>query len=97
MDQNLQVTSKQERLENWAARITACRGSGMTVRPSGGAAVTVRIAGAEADIYSGTDAATVETVVLLSHKKPDGHINVKYVVLRKNIVLNCKFYINKFI
>ena len=77
MDQNLQVTSKQERLENWAARITACRGSGMTVRPSGGAAVTVRIAGAEADIYSGTDAATVETVVLLSHKKPDGHINVK--------------------
>lgn len=32
MDQNLKVMSKQERLENWAARITACRGSGMTVR-----------------------------------------------------------------
>ena len=109
MDQNLKVMSKQERLENWAARITACRGSGMTVRawcqengfsektyyywqrrlfqalseqqqapqqpafveitstpnvrPSGGAAVTVRIAGAEADIYSGADAVTVETVL----------------------------------
>ena len=107
MDRNLQVMS--ERLENWAARITACRGSGMTVRawcqengfsektyyywqrrlfhalseqqqpirqpafveiaptqnvrPSGGVAVTVRIAGAEADIYSGADAVTTETVL----------------------------------
>ena len=33
------------------------------VRPSGGAAVTVRIVGAEADIYSGADAVTVETVL----------------------------------
>ena len=83
MDQNLKVMSKQERLENWAARITACRlfqalseqqqaaqqpafveiTSTPNVRPSGGAAVTVRIAGAEADIYSGADAVTVETVL----------------------------------
>ena len=109
MEQSLQVMSKQERLENWTARIMACRSSGMTVRawcqenglsektyyywqrrlfqalseqqqatqqpafveitstpnvrPSGGAAVTVRIAGAEADIYSGADAVTVETVL----------------------------------
>lgn len=32
MEQSLQVMSKQERLENWTARITACRSSGMTVR-----------------------------------------------------------------
>lgn len=32
MEQSLQVMSKQERLENWTARIMACRGSGMTVR-----------------------------------------------------------------
>ena len=109
MEQSLQVMSKQERLENWTARIMACRNSGMTVRawcqenglsektyyywqrrlfqtlseqqqairqpafaeitpapngrPSGGVAITVRIAGAEADIHSGADAATVETVL----------------------------------
>ena len=33
------------------------------VRPSGGVAITVRISGAEADIHSGADAATVETVL----------------------------------
>ena len=32
MEQSLQVMSKQERLENWTARIMACRSSGMTVR-----------------------------------------------------------------
>ena len=32
VEQSLQVMSKQERLENWTARIMACRGSGMTVR-----------------------------------------------------------------
>ncbi len=32
MDQSLQVLSRQERLENWTARIMACRSSGMTVR-----------------------------------------------------------------
>ena len=32
VEQSLQVMSKQERLANWAARIMACRGSGMTVR-----------------------------------------------------------------
>ncbi len=32
MEQSPQVMAKQERLENWTARIAACRGSGMTVR-----------------------------------------------------------------
>ena len=32
MEQSLQVMSKQERLENWTARITACRSSGISVR-----------------------------------------------------------------
>lgn len=105
MEQSLQVMSKQERLENWTARIMACRSSGMTVRAwcrenglsektcyywqrrlfqalseqqvshktafaevtppvcSGSVAVTVRIAGAVADIHPGADAATVETVL----------------------------------
>ena len=105
MEQSLQVMSRQERLENWTARIMAYRGSGMTVRAwcqenglsektyyywqrrlfqtlseqqavtafaevtppkpvcSGNVAVTVRMAGAEADIRSGADAATVETVL----------------------------------
>ena len=107
MEQSLQVMSRQERLENWTARIMACRSSGMTVRAwcqenglsektyyywqrrlfqtlseqqaahetafaevtpprlvcSGNVAVTVRISGAEADIHSGADAATVETVL----------------------------------
>lgn len=107
MEQSLQVMAKQERLESWTARITACRSSGMTVRewcrenglsekayyywqrrlfdtpsqqkavqptfteitPStmhrldSSVAVTVRISGAEADIHTGADAATVETVL----------------------------------
>ena len=104
MEQSLQVMSKQERLENWTARIMACRGSGQKVRVwckengiceqtyykwqrrlfemaqaqqevpfaevtplqavrSGEVAVTVRMAGAEADIHNGADAATVETVL----------------------------------
>ena len=32
MEQSLQVLFKQERLENWTARIMACRSSDMTVR-----------------------------------------------------------------
>lgn len=32
VEQSLQVMSKQERLENWTAKIMACRSSGMTVR-----------------------------------------------------------------
>ena len=32
MEQSLQVMTRQERLENWAARIMACRSSGLTVR-----------------------------------------------------------------
>ena len=32
MEQSLQVMSKQERLENWTARIMACRSRGTTVR-----------------------------------------------------------------
>ena len=105
MEQSLQVMSRQERLENWTARIMTCRSSGMTVRAwcrenglsektyyywqrrlfqtlseqktvyktafaevtppvcSGNVAVTVRIAGAVADIHPGADAATVETVL----------------------------------
>ena len=108
MEQSLQAMSRRERLENWTAKIMACRGSGMTVRAwcqenglsektyyywqrrlfqtlseqqqavrqpafaevtpvqavrSGSVAVTVRIAEAEADIHSGADAATVETVL----------------------------------
>jgi len=108
MEQSLQAIAKQERLENWTARIMACRSSGMTIRewcrenglseksyyywqrrlfdtlsqqqkaaqpafaeitPStrnrvdSGIAVTVRIFGAEADIHTGADAATVETVL----------------------------------
>ena len=109
VEQSLQVMSKQERLDNWTARIMACRSSGLTVRawcqenglsektyyywqrrlfqtlseqqqairqpafaeitptsyvqPSGGVAGTIRISGAEADIHSGADAVTVETVL----------------------------------
>ncbi len=32
MEQSLKVMAKQERLENWTARIMACRSSGMTIR-----------------------------------------------------------------
>ena len=32
VEQSLQIMSKQERLEDWTARIMACRSSGMTVR-----------------------------------------------------------------
>ncbi len=108
MEQSLKIMAKQERLEKWTARITACRSRGITVRewcrenglseksyyywqrrlfdtlsqqqkaaqpafaeitPStmnrlgSGVAVTVRISGAEADIYTGADAATAEMVL----------------------------------
>lgn len=104
MSSALQVMNMDRTAAEWAARITECRGSGLTVkqwcsdhrispqtyyrwqrrlfdmvkarqevqfadvtpeRPSsvGSAAVTVRVAGAEVDIHSGADAATVETVL----------------------------------
>ena len=51
------VTMAQEQQEVQFAEITPAR-----PLPSGNVAVTVRISGAEADIYSGADTATVETV-----------------------------------
>ena len=32
MDKNLQIVSKQERLDGWTSRIMACRNSGMSIR-----------------------------------------------------------------
>ncbi len=104
MSSALQVLNENNKVSEWAARITECRNSGLSVREwceanrlctqtyyrwqkrlfelaqaqqevqfaevtpvqpvrSGHVAVTVRIAGAEADIHSGADAATVETVL----------------------------------
>ena len=104
MSSALQVLNENSKVSEWAARITECRNSGLSVRewcdanhlctqtyyrwqkrlfelakaqqeiqfaevtpvrpvPSGSVAVTVRLAGAEADIHSGADAATVETVL----------------------------------
>lgn len=104
MRSELREITAQNKLAEWAGKITACRNSGQPVktwckengiceqtyyrwlkrlfemaqaqqevqfaevtpaRPlrSGNVAVTVRIAGNEADIYCGADAATVETVL----------------------------------
>ena len=104
MSSALQVLNENNKVSEWAARITECRNSGLSVRewcetnhlctqtyyrwqkrlfelaqaqqeiqfaevtpvrpvPSGSVAVTVRLAGAEADIHSGADAATIETVL----------------------------------
>ena len=104
MSSALQVFNENNKVSEWAARITECRNSGLSVREwcevnhlctqtyyrwqkrlfemaqtqqevlfaevtpdrppaCGNVAVTVRIAGAEADIHSGADAATVETVL----------------------------------
>ena len=104
MGSALQMLNGNNKVSEWAARITECRNSGLSVQewceanhlctqtyyrwqkrlfemakaqqevqfaevtpvhPSrcGNVAVTVRIAGAEADIHSGADAATVETVL----------------------------------
>ena len=104
MSSALQVLNENNKVSEWAARITECRNSGLSVREwceanhlctqtyyrwqkrlfelaqaqqevrfadvtppqsadSGHVAVTVRINGAEADIHSGADAATVETVL----------------------------------
>lgn len=104
MSSALQVFNENNKVSEWAARITECRNSGLSVREwceanhictqtyyrwqkrlfelaqtqqegrfaevtpvrpvaCGNVSVTVRIAGAEADIHSGADAATVETVL----------------------------------
>lgn len=104
MSSALQTLNENNKVSEWAARITECRNSGLSVREwcsshhictqtyyrwqkrlfemaqaqqevrfaevipvqpvcSGNVAVTVRIAGAEADICNGADAATVETVL----------------------------------
>ena len=104
MSSALQVFNENNKVSEWAARITECRNSGLSVREwcevnhlrtqtyyrwqkrlfeiaqaqqevqfadvtpvrpvtCGNVAVTVRIAGAEADIHSGADAATVEMVL----------------------------------
>ena len=104
MRNELREITAQNKLAEWAEKITACRNSGQPVKTwckengvceqtyykwqrrlfamaqaqqevqfaevtpahslcSGNVAVTVRISGAEADIYSGADTATVETVL----------------------------------
>ena len=104
MGKDLQTLNGQNKLAEWAGKISACRNSGQNVKawcrengiceqtyykwqrrlfemaqaqqevqfaevtpvqPAryGSVAVTVRITGAEADIHSGADAATVETVL----------------------------------
>ena len=104
MSSALQKLNENNKVSEWAARITECRNSGLSVREwceanhlctqtyyrwqkrlfelakaqqavqfadvtpvqpvrCSNVAVTVRIAGAEADIHSGADAATVETVL----------------------------------
>ncbi len=104
MSKGLQTLNGQNKLAQWAERISECRNSGLSVKTwckgngiceqtyyrwqkrlfelakvqqavqfaevtpaqpvrSGNVAVTVRVAGAEADVYSGADAAAVETVL----------------------------------
>ena len=104
MSSALQEFNESNKVSEWAARITECRNSSLSVREwcdanhlctqtyyrwqkrlfemaqaqqevqfaevtpvqpvrSGDVAVTVRIAGAEVDIHSGADSATVETVL----------------------------------
>ena len=104
MSSALQVLNGSNKVSEWAARITECRSSGLSVRewceanhlctqtyyrwqkrlfelaqaqqearfaevtpvqPAryGNVAVTVRVASVEADIHSGADVATVETVL----------------------------------
>ena len=104
MSSALQIVNEQNKAAQWAARITECRNSGLSVREwchannlhtqtyyrwqkrlfemaraqqevqfaevtpvqpvcSDSVAVTVRIAGTEAEIHNGADAATVETVL----------------------------------
>lgn len=104
MSSALQTLNENQKMAEWAARITACRNSGLSVQEwcrandictqtyyrwqkrlfelaqaqqevrfaeitpaqpvsSVGIAVTIRIAGAEADIHNGADTATVETVL----------------------------------
>ena len=104
MSSALQITNMDQTAAEWAAKITECRSSGLSVRQwcndhkissqtyyrwqrrlfdmvkaqqevqfadvtpeprssVGSVAVTVRIAGAEADIHNDADASTVETVL----------------------------------
>ena len=106
MSNELREITTQNKLAEWAGKITACRNSGQPIKTwcrengvceqtyykwqkrlfemakaqqevqfaevtpvpvcSGNVAATVRISGAEADIHSGADAATVETVLRIS-------------------------------
>ena len=104
MSNELREMAAQNKIAEWAGKITACRNSGQPVKTwcrengvceqtyykwlkrlvamaqeqqkvqfaeitpalpirSGNVAVTIRLAGAEADIFNGADAATVETVL----------------------------------
>ena len=96
MSSELREMTAQNKLAEWAGKITACRNSGQPVKTwckengvceqtyykwlkqqkvqftevtpalparSGNVAVTIRIAGAEAEVFNGADAATVETVL----------------------------------
>lgn len=104
MSSALQMLNENNKVSEWAERITECRNSGLSVQKwceanhlctqtyyrwqkrlfemaqaqqevqfaevtpaqsvrCGNVAVTVRISGVEADIHSGADAATVETVL----------------------------------
>ncbi len=105
MAQDLQALNVQNKMAEWAARISECRSSGKSVKSwckengvceqtyykwqrklfalakarqetqfaevtpmyaqcrSGDIAVTIRIAGGEADIHAGADAGTIETVL----------------------------------
>ena len=104
MSSELQTFNGQNKLTQWAVRISECRNSGRSVKTwckengiceqtyyrwqkrvfemakaeqevqfaevtraqpvhSGDVAVTIRLAGMEADIHSGADATTVETVL----------------------------------
>lgn len=104
MSSALQTLNENHKMAEWAARITACRNSGLSMQewchandictqtyyrwqkrlfelaqaqqevrfaeitpaqpvPSVSIAVTIRIAGAEAEIHNGADTATVEAVL----------------------------------
>ena len=106
MSTELQAFNGENKLAEWAVRISECRNSGQSVRTwcrensigeqtyyrwqrrlyemskaeqevqfaevtraqsvhSGNVAVSIRLAGMEADIHNGADAATVETVLRL--------------------------------
>ena len=79
MNRGLRAYNGQNKLAQWVQIVSECRESGMSVRQwcqehginmtpvqavcTDRVAVTIRIHGMEADIHSGADAATVETVL----------------------------------